>query len=343
MSESNISYSNTYVLFESCPRYFNFDRLRGYLNNFGLKEVSYEEGSEIMPKFVWFRYIITNNIDITNKYLYYPIYCMNNIIKVDSITNKLNLYNNMKKIFPEEYLLFMPESFKLTEDTLYKYGDIIITKPTVNRETGLMASSGKDIIICNSNETLNLAKNNLKNYHEILASKYITEPLLFKEKKFHLRTYMAITLFDGMLSCHLLKTARIWHAKNKYKNSDYQNKLIHDTHYDSCDDDYLFPDDMCDILNEKQIEDVFQQIENICGKMAFILDKNLYPKQNVEYAFHIFGFDLMIDEKINVWLLECNRYLQMGLDYNDEKRVKFENIFFDWINDIVIKPVFGKE
>lgn len=336
-------YSDTYVIFESCPRYFDFGRLRNYLNELGLKEVSYDEGVNLRPKFVWFRYLNSIDTKITENYLSQSVYVMNNIRYVNCITNKLRLYENMKIYFPEEYLSFMPESFEFKEDTLFNDSDIIITKPVVCKKTGLRASAGKDIVVYDSLETMNIAKKNIEKYNGILASKYIKNPLLFKEKKFHLRSYMIITANECILSYNLLRVARIFHAKNNYLQDDYQNKLIHDTHYGSTDDDYLFPDDMTDILSNNDIIYIYEQIKNICSKMAFILSKEMSIRGNVKYPFHLFGFDVMIDRNLKVWLIECNRYQDLGLELNDERRVYFENIFFDWINDVVLKPIFGNK
>ncbi len=342
-------YNNTFVIFqaEEDIKSFSFDKLRKILNDLGLEEKSIDNGYS-NPKFVWFRYITSNNIKKINMYHINPIYCINMLEGNACITDKYLLYNNMKKFYPEEINNFMPESFKLTVETKYKPGDIYIARPVNNIKTKLRASSGLDVIVYNSNQSLISAKKLLLKYDNVIVSKYITNPLLFNDKKFHLRAYMMVTLFNGVYSSYMFDICRIMLSKNKFNNTDYQNKDIHDTHYRYNDDDYLFPihftsNHLSKNINDDDIIDILYKIKDICYKMSDIYSYNVKLKSNSKNGFHLFGFDIMIDENFNPMLIECNRFQNTGLDYNQEMKKLFENYFIEWLNETVVKPLFKPE
>ena len=340
--------NNSYVIFEEKAdmKSFSYDRLRNYLNNLELKEESIDNNIDYF-KFVMFRYITSNDIKITHKYYKVPIFCINILEKTNCITDKYQLYNNMNKYFPEHIDNFMPKSFKLTIDTQYnsKDGDIFITRPVNNLKTKLRSASGQDIYIYNNEETLEKAKQNLNKFDNVIVSKYITNPLLFHGKKFHFRAYMIVTVLNGLYTSHMLDICRIFTSKNKFINDDYQNKKIHDTHYRYNDDDYIFPnhfttENLNKVINENDIQKILDDIKLICFKMAFIFSKSVKLMSNTKNGFHLFGFDIMLDENLNPILLECNRFQGTGLDHSQEMKTLFENKFFDWMNDIILKPLF---
>ncbi len=346
---TSINYNNIYVIFQANvdKNSFSFDMLRNELNDLGLEEKNIEDGTS-NPKFVWFRYITTDDSVIRAKYYKTPIYCISVLDNNSCITDKYLLYNNMNKLYPDEVDDFMAPSFKLALNTKYIPNNIYIARPVNNLKTNLRAASGLDVIVYNSEKTLNDAKKLLYNYDKVIVSNYITNPLLFKGKKFHLRTYMIVTLFNGVFSSYMFDLCRFMLSKDKFVNNNYQNKNIHDTHYRHNDDDYIFPVHFTSKNINKNIKDediiiILYKIKDICYKMSEIYSREVKLMYNSQNGFHIFGFDIMIDNNLNPILIECNRYQNTGLDYNNEMKVLFEKYFLDWIINIVIRPLFQPE
>lgn len=348
-SYSRIPMKN-FIIFDTNPDTFDFSILRKYLNKLGFQEFNPKEeckNKEIL--FLWFKFDYTYlSRELINYYYNIPIYAINILLNNDCITLKYKLYENMKNYFPNEYLNFMMPSFILNEETVYNKNDsnVYITRPIINLKTKLRASSGKDVYVYNNEDTLKVAKENLKNYDIVLVSKYITNPLLFQNKKFHLRCYLTVTIINNIFSAYFLDISRFFTAKENYKNEDFQNYFIHDTHYRYNDNDYLFPLHFTSENINKNISDkdnihINKQIRDIALKMSIILSKKVKKLPNSKNGFHVFGFDVMIDDNLKVKLLECNRYLDFGFDYNREYGKIFEKYFFNWIIEIVIKPLYN--
>lgn len=144
----------TYIIFEHREdNNKSFNKLRNFLDKLGLCEESVDKGMQPgqKPKFVWYRYINSFDKKILETYFYQiDIYLTNLIPKVDCITNKYKLYDNMKNIFPNDYLNLMSESFQLTKDTKYEKDTVFITRPVNMLHTGCPASSGEGIIVYDS-------------------------------------------------------------------------------------------------------------------------------------------------------------------------------------------------
>ena len=128
----------------------------------------------------------------------------------NSIYNKQNLYFNMKKYFPDIAKKYFAEtvdflSMKTTNNNVY------MIKP-VN------SSGGVDIhVIKNDDELDKVKKILLPKYTQIIASKYITNPLLYDNKKFHMRVYFIILFNNNVVTYHIYLNNIIFTAKiNSY-------------------------------------------------------------------------------------------------------------------------------
>jgi len=342
--------NQTYIIFEHREdNNKSFNKLRNFLDKLGLYEESVDKGIQPgqKPKFVWYRYINSFDKKILETYFYQiDIYLTNLIPKVDCITNKYKLYDNMKNIFPNDYLNLMSESFQLTKDTKYEKDTVFITRPVNMLHTGCPASSGEGIIVYDSKKTLEEAKKNLDIYDIVVSSKYINNPLLFKNKKFHLRCHMFLTIINNKLSGHIFDTYKIMVAKESYVDNDYQNKRIHDTHHDGLnDEDYLFPlnftKDNVEYknFNDSVIKTIYAQIRNISKNITIIASKSVKLQSNVKNSFHLIGCDFLIDSNLRVILLECNRFCDIS-DKCDGNYKIFLDRLWDWVNDIILKPAF---
>jgi hypothetical protein len=345
------NYDNTYIIFEDPKNKINkpLDKLRKNLNKLGLNEETMEEckNSKSNYAFIWFRYI-NNTFDkkIIDKFFSNPsAYVINNICKITCVTDKFKLYENMKNNFPDNYLEMIPYSFQLTKHTKYEKDTIYITRPVNIKKINYPANSGYGINVYDSEETLEIAKKNMDEFDVVVSSKYINNPLLFKGIKFHLRCHIFITIINNKLSGHLSNNFLLFLAKEKYKKEDYQNKDIHDTHYNNYSDkSFFFPKDFTNEnisnFNESATQIIFNQIKEIAKKITIITSKNVKIPKNAKNSFHLIGMDVLIDENLRVFLLECNRNIdptkgntKLYFDY-------YLNSFWDWVDEIILKPAF---
>lgn len=337
-------YTNNFVIFAYYEESIkNLSFLKKHLLAYNLEEQVYDDKKVNKPSFIWFRYINEYNQAILNKYYNMPCNVKNILLNIDGICDKYQLYKNMEKYFPDEYIKFMAKSFKLERNTPYVPGSIYITRP-INTINNVRCSSGNGILVYDSEDTLNIAKHNLDKYDTIISSEYIKNPLLFQGGKMHLRCHMVITIIDNIYSAYTYDIFKITVAKENYKMTDFQNKDIHDTHYLDINKDLVFPTDFrtenigTDINNEI-IENIYNNIRIICKKMAIVLKTDVKCAKNARNAFHIFGFDILIDNLFNCYLLECNRFCDVTTGNGEQ--FKMER-FFSWINDIVLTPVYNK-
>ena len=247
----------------------------------------------------------------------------------------------MKKYFPTVFYKFMPDSFLITESTLYVPNTLYISRPVNIKKCNYPSNSGLGIEIMNSEKSLNKIKQSLHKYDYIIASEYITNPLLIYETKFHFRIYIIISIINNKLSGYVFdKYFMTIFAKEKYKNSDYGNKKIHDTH-STYGEGIVFPNDIpfdkinYDNFNENDKINIINQIKEIAKYIIIIVSNYVILQKNCINGFHLFGSDFMIDETLQVKLIECNRFS----NYNTFNQT-VNNAFYNFLNEIILKPAF---
>jgi len=325
------------------------DKLRKHLNTYSLTEENYLTACNTNPAFIWFRYINEFNQKIQNYYYSIPCFSISRLLNIDCICDKYQLYINMKKYFPNSYLQIMPKSFKLEKSTPFIANSVFIARPVNERKTQARCSSGAGICVYDSEQTLSKTKEAmLHKYDTVIVSEYMKNPLLFQKKKMHLRCHMFVTIINDVYAGYLYDTYQIITALKEYTTGDFQNKDIHDSHWHTDDKDYLFPNHFttenvgCNhVITDKIIEKIYDDIREISKKMVLIFKDKATRPQNAKNAFHLFGFDIFIDDHLKVYLLECNRFCDITT--NNPKNCNFDfDRFFNWVNDIILTPLFNK-
>ena len=255
-----------------------------------------------------------------------------------SISSKRNLYNHLiqnsksaknksiEKHLMKQYELNLYDIFKGKDDikqykSLFNGGKVWILKPV----HGMGGGMGIKIMetfkyfenhitkITNTNQyrwrNMNYKKyekmRDMVKYHfniEWVLQEYINNPLLVEGKKFHLRIFY---LYDpNNMKFYILDKAKVLTARDKYKKSDYYNKDIHDTHFDSTNKTYYFPDYFNDTIGTKNTKSIMNQIKTIFKGVSKIMKAKCYSEG--KNCFHIFGGDIMITDDYKVVLIEIN-------------------------------------
>lgn len=229
-----------------------------------------------------------------------------------AITDKSKLYENID----HKYLC---ETRSLDSVKEVHSGEVLIVKPI-----GIGAAGGNGISIINNTEELIAAKKLIKDmkFADGIVCKYITNPLLFKDRKFHIRRYILVST-TGIGS--VFDYGWIYTAKEKYVNKDYGNKDIHDSHFGSTDKDYVFPE--C-LKNQDLISQSDEIAKHVCDRLLPYAKS--YPES--KHAYEVFGLDIMFDDQHRGYLLEVNDKVGYRI-YQAEENEKFSQNFYKWITD----------
>lgn len=314
---------------------------------------------KILPQFnknilsasIFFLNSIENNVN--KRFSYYPKYLTNkiNYSIIDKIFNKYNVLDRIKSNNPklEPYL---PKTFKINELNKYEFPKWYILRP-------IDSFGGTNIFYINSEKQLQnkiTYYKNTSNYkgikygNDVAASEYIHNPLLFKNKKFHLRLYMLISITSEKHSFNsfLLNFSKILTAKEPFDMLEPFSTAKHDTHVKSTDDDYTFHNDFNSAnlnvkVTKKELDKLWSKIRDIMKAIAIEMKK---VKEDLIYtddknSFYIFGVDMMVRDTLDPVFIEINYSPGVGFK-KDTSRDHFSKIYADWINETVLEPLFAK-
>jgi hypothetical protein len=254
------------------------------------------------------------------------------------ISNKSNLYNNFNKYFPKECLKYMAQTWNFKNNPHQFYNRVIKNNEVfIVRPAGTGAFSGKGIVIVHNQETFKKAIEQSKKFQNVIISKYINDPLLFEGRKFHLRTYFIAGWLNNHYVTKFLDFYELFTALKPYRNEDYNNSDIHDTHFASTPHDYICPMDLPNNI-KLQFTDIIYPNMRDC---MLLVSKMFYGKANpysqAKNAFEIFGCDFLVRDNNEVILMEINDRIGFQL-HSTLKRIELSNLLLDVINKGFIIP-----
>ena len=282
--------------------------------------------------------LLTKNLFPYQKFNHFP--CTYQLGRKD---NLFKHYKHFKRLFPDLYN-YMPMTFILPNDSdnfEYEYKknkkNIWIAKP-VNMSRGRFIK-----LIYNHHTYKKLIEyaNNSNNI-QYLISKYLDKPHLLNNKKYDLRIYVIVLSFTP-LKIYLYYNGLVRFATEDYIKDNYDNIYIHLTNYsinkqnpnykknlkdnkeiaemEEIEEDNEQNDDSSKWSlveyrnffkkegNENNFEKIWKQIEDIVIKTMInvteVNSRDLSGNKN-NNVFELYGFDIFVDEKFKVWLLEVN-------------------------------------
>jgi tubulin monoglycylase TTLL3/8 len=206
----------------------------------------------------------------------------------------------------------------------------IITKEVFSNKIWILkpvlSSLGKGIVIFTSYKNFHKIFTQLCRTHKNWAFvEYITNPLLVRNRKFHIRLFYIVTK-DNLFyeSKPMLVTAR-----DEYISADYSNTYIHDSHLANSIKGLSFPDSL-----EISV-DLWPQIKDI---LYFIKDNSSTScYDNDKKCFEVFGADLMVTDNYQIKLLELN--IKFGFSgFFDDKN--YQQNMLNGILQCVIDPIY---
>ena len=199
----------------------------------------------------------------------------------------------------------------------------LIKAINLNRGMGIKVENDldkieKEIIEINDNLKMEISNKKKRKCKRILIQKYIEKPLLYQGRKFDIRLWV---LFIGNKpdNVYIFKEG---HLKATCGNYDLNSKdiYVHLTNYSI--QKYNSDFSKIEIGNEIPFKDLQKDLDSKKIKINF--RNNIYPKivrivritagaakakinmMNRKNCFEIYGYDFMIDEKFNPFLIEIN-------------------------------------
>jgi hypothetical protein len=182
------------------------------------------------------------------------------------------------------------------------------------RPSHMLMAAGKDIRIVDSAESFASAKEfyaveaakyarskkEHMQYYRVIVSEYITDPMLFEGRKFHLRLHgINLSTREGFWIAR--EHGRIFTAAKPFIMSDFEDKSIHDTHNISTPRDLFFPEDF---PAPELLGKINTQLDAIEKALAKLSSPRPYPQ--ARRSFQVYGIDLMVRTDGTIVLIELN-------------------------------------
>jgi hypothetical protein len=291
---------------------------------------------------------------INKRFYSHPIYLANifNTHNTLKFTNKQTIIKLFKDIHPDWFNSYIPETFKINDLARYKFPKWYILRPIYSRSGQgvfyISSQSELDDKIAYYHKTKNEAGKLFAN--NVIASEFVTDLMLFQEKKFHLRIFLLISYTNGILNSFLLKFAEIITAKEKFNLDLPFTKEKHDTNWKATEKDFFLPRDFTNAnlsihMTKEKFNIMWEHITNICKMITqvFEMNKNKLLLDNQQNGYHIYGLDLLIRNDLTPVFIECNTKPGYGCngidcDYRINQNYK-SKIIYKWINDTVLEPL----
>jgi hypothetical protein len=144
---------------------------------------------------------------------------------------------------------------------------------------------------------------------EWVIQRYIKNPLLVNERKFHVRAYV---LAKSNIQVYLYKDMLALFAMKPYDTTNLDDNLIHLTN--TCiQTDQEGYDEQASVklfwelgLDQKELDHMFEQMQKILADVFDACTSEMTTFQAMPNAFELFGIDFMMDDQLNVYFLEAN-------------------------------------
>ena len=214
-------------------------------------------------------------------------------------------------------------SFEQIEETIQKFKEGV--KFNFSREND--ENKIKDVFFKNISNNIEVTEEDEKNLEnkdkiyycsKILIQKYIEKPLLYKKRKCDIRIWVLLTqaMKVYVFKEGHLKTCSVEYdlnSKNPYTHITNYSFQKHNNNFQKFEKGNEVPFyDFQKFIDENYPEKKYKLNVDLMDKIKEIIYitmrsvKDKINKNNRNYQFEIFGYDFMIDENFNVFLIEIN-------------------------------------
>ena len=174
-------------------------------------------------------------------------------------------------------------------------------------------------ISINSNTSSNIPSSDIYKTDKIIIQKYIERPLLYKNRKCDMRIWVLLT---HEMKAYVFKEGHLKTCSAEYDLNNNKDAYVHITNYSFQKHAENFQKfekgnevsflEFQKFLEEKHKEKNIDIQRDIMSKVKEIVDvtmKSVKDKINMNkrhFSFEIFGYDFMMDEEFNMFLIEIN-------------------------------------
>lgn len=250
----------------------------------------------------------------------------------DILASKDTLWHTLEKHYSRDGAkLLMPETYLTKSKTdleLFQYfynpKYIYILKKNIQRKKGI-------VILDNYINILNTIKLDPR---YVIIQHYITNPFLIQKRKINIRLYIAVVCSPSTDSNSINKKVYLYkHGKCLYTNQEYAPNNIKnlEAHLTSLN---------LNIQIYEHLPETLFELQNYIGNSKYILiwKKIIYKLNKIFLAiqkdkaicndikgtvnFQLFGLDVMLDDKMEPWILEFNKGPDMLYKTQKDKKLK---------------------
>lgn len=170
-----------------------------------------------------------------------------------------------------------------------------------------------------------------------VVQKYIRQPFLIGNKKFDLRIYVLVTCYSPLI-VYIYRSGFARFTNSRYSNSPSQidNAHMHLTNaaVQKTNDEYNKNNDLkwnirslklylITKYGEDRINILFKEIQDVIIKSLICVSNVII---NDKHCFELYGYDIMIDNDLKVWLIEANAAPSFTASSDHDYLLKFSVI-----------------
>ncbi|KAF4660312.1 putative tubulin polyglutamylase ttll9 [Perkinsus olseni] len=186
-----------------------------------------------------------------------------------------------------------------------------------------------------------------------VVQKYIARPLLLGGKKFDLRLYVLVPNFSPLtVWVYRQGFARLSMSRYSKTKKSMENHAVHLTNvavqkvspgYNPTHGGKYDLNELKIFLSAKfgsdRVENMFFDMENIILASLKAVDAKVAPDK---HSFELYGYDIILDEKLKPWLLEVNASPSLTANTPSDYRMKFD-LLDDVFNVLNIEGIIPED
>lgn len=285
-----------------------------------------------------------NNIDIRNKHFFIKKLIDKNDTKLDKMIIK-QIYFNLYEIFKNKNLIKKYKYlFKNNKIWIFKYiyglkGKKLKIIKTYNEfvifVNELLIKYNKILKNLNFEEYSKLSYNSKPSYFvDWTLQEYIMNPLLYKKKKFHIRSYFLWYKKDkNNKEGYLFNYHNIWTAKLPFKNENYDDKSIHQSKQYYTEKDISL-NKLFKTMPNNKVKTIKNKLNYLFKNILDVIDNSCYS--NDKSCYNLFGSDIMITDEYDIKFIELNAFPSYHNNDINNKKLNLPLDVFEGILDIVL-------
>ena len=227
---------------------------------------------------------------------------------INCLGNKRLQYLSMKHHFNNKLPSYVPFTYPFKSSEINELKDLFKPNKTyILKPENALSRRGINIIATFEEANNWIIKN--PKYTIWVLQEFITNTLLYEKKKFHLRIYAIYIMNEKKIRVYVYNNGFIYQAVDEYDVANMTNDKIGLSGENSKEQVKIFPDDFVKTFGMDKYKHITSQIDIVINNTIMACSSVLNcPNNKVKdyRCFKLFGYDLLIDDKYKVWLLEIN-------------------------------------